>query len=226
MAVETYYLLDTKVSGINHLDVQTSIPTATDSTTAWAMGAGAAAGEYSLVYANVTRIDTTFTASAVPTTIDTTNGNGWRLTGLKTGTYPAGNWSFSFRLKVLSGTNSTGDPGIAFLLWKSSNADGSGGSAIGTLQVTTYAANITSSGATVTATYDPGAVALSNEYLFLLAACRINPAGQAGTDTIGFRSTSTNVITTTDFAASGGSAGADTYRSLGWRVRRPALMGG
>lgn len=201
MATETYYLIDTKVSGINHLDVQTSVPTATDSTTSWNMDGGSIAGEYSEAYANVQRAESTFDTPAVPTTIDTTNGNGWRLTGAKDGSYASGNWSFGFRLKVLSGTNNTGDVGIAFLLWKSSNADGSSGSAIGTLQQTTYTTNLTSSGATVTATYDPGGITLTSEYLFLLVALRVNPAGNASTDVIGFRSTSTNAVTTTDFTA-------------------------
>lgn len=210
MATIQWFLTDTKASGVNHLDVSLTTFAAADSSTGWSgSGGGAVAGEYSDLYANVARAATTFTAPAKPTTIDATNGNGWRLTSSSTtGTFAAGNWSLSFRLKAISGANGTTDAGVSYLFWKSSNADGSGGTTIGTQQVTGYGANIPAGGRTVTATYDPSGGAgfsLSGEYLFMLAALQIDPAGGVGTDTIGFSvGAVTSAMTSTDFTVSSG----------------------
>ena len=214
MATEQYYFLNTKVSGINHLDVQTSTYANTDhTTTGWngQTNRTAQAGEYCGLYALVIRDGLAFNTTAVPTTIDTTNGNGFRLTGSKTGTYAAGNWSFSFRVKEASGT--TTDCGVSFLLWKSANADGSGGSAIGSRQETSFATNI-GTGATVTKTYDPGAITLSGEYLFLLIAIRLDPGGTTpGTQDFFFRGGgATHSVTTTNFTAT--AAASTTSSSL------------
>lgn len=204
MATENYWFLDAKASGINHLDCATSQPSAADSTTGWTVnsGAGAANGEFSELYAEVQRASTTFTAGAVPTTIDTTNGNGWRLTGTaKNGTYAAGDWTITFRVKVADGA-SVIDARMSFLFWKSSNADGSGGEAVGTRQVTSTATNV-GTGTTISLAYDPSGGAgltLSNEYLFLLVACELV---ETGVDVLIFRQTGAvtpaHGVITTDF---------------------------
>jgi len=211
MAVETYYLRGTKATGINHLAVDTSAPASADlADTGWDMsGGGATAGEYGELYANVVRASAVFTATAVPTTIDTTNGNGWRLTDTaKTGTYAAGNWTFSFRMKEDSGANRDG--AVSFLLWKSSNADGSGGSAVGVRTETSTGVDL-GTGKTLTAAYDPSGGAgltLSNEYLFLLAAMVSVDAG--GTAIVHFREGGTHVTTTTDFTATSATVATST----------------
>jgi len=215
VATETIYLLDAKAPGINHMDTSTVAPSAADGTAGWTgAGGGAVVDRYADVFAGVTRARTTLTAGAKPTTIDTTNGNGWRLTPTaKTGTYAAGNWSLSFRPKD-SGGNGTSDVAVSFLFWKSSNADGSGGSAVGTQQVTSVATNCAAGGTTVTASYDPSGGAgltLSNEYLFLLAGLWTDSAGTglASGSVIIFRLTGTtsHAVVTPNFTASGGSWG-------------------
>jgi len=200
----TYYLDGTKASGINHLAVQTASFGATNYTdTGWDT-TGVSTNRYSELYAIVVRAAGTFGATAVPTTIDTTNGNGWRLDGPLSGTFAAGNWTFSFNLRATA--NSSSDAGVSFLVWKSANADGSGGSAVGALRTTTYKTNVGTTAAAVTNTYDPSGGAgltLSNEYLFLLASLRIDPSG-GGQDAVNvhFRAGgTTHAVVTTDFTA-------------------------
>lgn len=220
MAAETYYLLGTKASGINHLDTTTTVGTEADDTnTSWAVDAtNALTNEYSDLYALVARASTTFTASAKPSTIDTTNGNGWRLTSAaKSGTYPAGDWSFSFRIKGNASTTRQGR--VSFLLWKSANADGSSGSAIGTAQVSSTSGNIGTGSQTLTATYDPGEIALTSEYLFLLCAFQVTNANN--TVTIFFRpGGATHSLTTTDFATAESAVGTSTALRTTRRRRR------
>lgn len=223
MAVEVHHLLSAKASGINFGDVQVAAPATADMVTGWAVNSGSdTTGEEAEVWANAERVSGagTWVAGPIPTTNDATNGNGWRLTSTaKAGTYAAGNWSFSFRLRRKAGGDAAPmTMGINYLLWKSSNADGSGGSAVGTRQQ--IAASAVSTGVTLSGVYNPGAITLSNEYLFLLVAAEL---GTSVSWTIVLREGSTTKVDTTNFTASGGSAGADTYRSLGWRVRRPAL---
>lgn len=211
MAIQTWYLLDTKASGINHLDAQASAPTAADSTTGWAAGTVVnTQNQYSPLAALVSQVRGTWSGTASPTTIDTTNGNGWRLTSAPlTGSFAAGSWTFAEALKQAAGDNSS-DLCISFALWKSSNADGSGGSIVGARQVTADQSNLTGT-TNISTAYDPSAGAgfsLSAEYLFLLNSLKtLSPAlsGFTATSQFVFRLGTNLKVVSTDFTSSTGA---------------------
>lgn len=231
MATLTYYLLDAKASGINHLDVQDTVPTTATASTGWVNdnGVNSVAGEFSELRANVTRAATTFVSGAVPTTIDTTNGNGWRLTASPiNGTFAAGSWTIGIGVIAAAGTTAhTGR--FSVLFWKSSNADGSGGSAVGTRQVTATSTTLNTTAQTLSLSYDPSGGAgltLSNEYLFLLCAWEVVTTSNGPTFNI--RQRAGTAVQTTNFTAS--SAGGEftiNGSRLGrvGRWRRPAAVG-
>jgi hypothetical protein len=196
MAIENWFPIDTKASGVNHLDTQSSAPTGADATTGFSTGVNATAGETADMYALTLRPNTAFTAGAKPSTVDPTNGNGFCLGGLRNGTFAAGNWQFDWRPKGSASTTRTCR--VAQLLWKSANADGSSGSAIGTVQVSATSAAMTTTAQTLSLTYNPGAITLTNEYLFVLVA--LESVNATGTLDIFWRLGSLFVFTTPDFS--------------------------
>lgn len=92
--------------------------------------------------------------------------SGWRTEGALNGAFASGNWTFRVRLE--NDTKYGFSVKVACRLSRSANSDGSSATLIGTYESPNVIAIPASAGGSVTDSWtaNPGAVALSNEYLF------------------------------------------------------------
>jgi hypothetical protein len=183
VAAKKWYWKNAVASGSSHGSLSEVAPTADTGAlaTGWTPGSGSSG--YSLMLWGTRRAAATFAAPAQPASAPTTNdcarttdGTG---TGKYTGAFVAGTWTLAATLSsaVASGSNVK----LEFRLWRSVNADGSSATEITSGAVETNAFTAVDSGNNlVSGTFNPGAISLSGEYLFLQVACRINALGSGG----------------------------------------------
>lgn len=206
MAVKTIYLLDTVLAGTQHLATQDggTAPALASMSTGWVPGL-TAINNFSAMDSLAKPVNTSFGATALPaaaTVPNNTSGDSWVL-GPFDGTFPAGNWTFSF---VMIGVTRAGDAGagsISFRVLRGTDPTGAGATEVTSAAQLSTAGNVMNAtgGATVTATWAAPAMTLVNEYLFVKVAFKVTTAGGNGaTDTV-FRKGSSSSVTTTDFAA-------------------------
>jgi hypothetical protein len=207
MATITWYLQDSTFGndGWQQLVTTPDFAAAT-STVGWVVGTGAA--NNSEMQSGAERAATTFLTATPPDgTLDTTLKDAMR-TPVLNGTFAAGNWTFNFGvISVTSGGAADGQ--IVFRLIKAS-ADGSGATEITTAQQTaSLCTNVpgTGEGRSVL-TVNPGAITLTNQYLFVQVAWKRTGAGGMTTTNIrfttGFSPTAGTAILSTDFTPAGG----------------------
>jgi hypothetical protein len=183
VAVKKWYWKNATASGSSHGSLSELAPTANTGALATGWTPGSSSSGYSLMLWGTRRAAATFGGTAQPASAPTTNdcarttdGTG---TGKYTGAFASGTWTLASTLSsaVASGSNVK----LEFRLWRSVNADGSSATEITSGAIETNAFTAVDSGNNVvSATFNPGAVSLSGEYLFLQVACRINALGSGG----------------------------------------------
>jgi hypothetical protein len=125
-----------------------------------------------------------------------TTGDGFRTTSTYTGNFAAAAWTFNF---VVVGVTqaATADGRVVYRLFRGANADGSGATQITSAQQqASVVTDLTTTAQTSTHSLSPGAITVTNEYLFVQVAwLRTGAGGHTTTDVI-FRwgNTGTRVI--------------------------------
>lgn len=198
-AAITWYATNSKVSVHTGMSETSPGADATASPVAgWIVSTGAT--NHSAFFAQVERADTTFANTTPPSgTIDTTNGDCLRSVNPYTTTFTAGNWNVHFT--AIAVTNGGAQDGrMRCRLFKSANANGSGATEITAAHqqgglVTNLA---TSAQQTSTATFNPGAFSVNNEYIFVQLAWERTGAGGMTSADVNMRigTTATRVIST------------------------------
>ena len=184
----------------------------------WVVGTGST--NHSEFQAGSKRASTTFASTPVAPdgSINTTLADAWRSTGKLTGTFAAGNWVAHG--VVIGVTNSGAQDGrISFRLLRSTSADGSGATEITSArQAGSLYTNLSTTQQDSSATFDPGSVTLTDEYLWLQIGCERTGAGGMSTTDVVFRvGTTASRITTPNFTPGtinldpGGVAGAEAF---------------
>lgn len=146
--------------------------------------------------------------TAKPATLLTgTTANAFKLPAALSGTFVSGNWSFllNFRATVVSAQQ--GRPHMK--IFRSVNASGASATQVGATTGTGPTIALSSTADTVANPFlNPGAVTLSNEYLFFLLAWEVTIAGGSSTCDVVIRtgqaSTGSRLVTP-DFTAAGGA---------------------
>lgn len=189
--------------------------TGTTLSTGWTVSTYAS-GNYSKLDIGVTRAKTTFAATALPISPpDAALGDAFRTADVLTGSFAAGNWSFSV---PLISSVATGTGALVARVYRSTSIDGSSGLTEITSaaqQFSTYTDS--TAGVTTTLTWAAPAVTLAGEYLFVQFAYRIITASRTSTATVQFGSGGS--VTTTAFTViingSASPASVGSVSSLG-----------
>jgi hypothetical protein len=171
----TFYLTDAYASGSNHgaLQQDGSAPADAATFTGWTV-AGRAVGDFARMSYNTERGTASFSSTAQPSGgPDNALGDCFRI-GPLTGSFPAGDWNFSFAVRADS-LGGTQDGRMNVRVWKSANADGSSATEItaGATALSTVTNLTTSASQNSTGTVTLGAVSLTNEYLFIQLAWEV-----------------------------------------------------
>lgn len=135
---------------------------------------------YSPLNSQVEQAASSFVATPVHPdgTIDITNGDCIRTLNTYNGDFVAGTWTAS--ITAIAVTNGGAQDGLmAVRLHRSANADGSGATQLTAARVAGSAITdlTTTIAQTSTATFNPGAFTVTNEYLFLELGCERTGAG-------------------------------------------------
>jgi hypothetical protein len=219
MAAKTYYLLGTAtdtnypVTGANgwwgRLQEGGTAPTAANSAYGYAPGKLAtsnfarsrlgATGTSATTSAS-SFIDSTSGPTAGTGAAGTTSGDSFCTPTALSGTFANTAWTFALNMRAgVAGLNGI----MRCRVWKSANADGSSATALtGSTLVTSAAAALSTSADTnLGFTWSPGAITLTNQYLFFQLEWKesATTAGSSNTDTALFR-INTSTITTPSFA--------------------------
>ncbi|HEY6022398.1 MAG TPA: hypothetical protein VIY48_21825 [Candidatus Paceibacterota bacterium] len=175
----TFYLTDAYAIGSNHgaLQQDGSAPADAATLTGWTV-AGRAVGDFARMAYNLERGAGTFSSTAQPSgapnnAVETGAGDCFRI-GPLTGSFPAGDWNFSFAVRADS-LGGTQDGRMNVRVWRSANADGSSATEItaGATALSTVTNLTTSASQNSTGTVTLGAVSLTNEYLFIQLAWEV-----------------------------------------------------
>jgi hypothetical protein len=203
MAALSWYLTATTVDGWRTIDEATQ--GAAKSTDGWVVSTGSTShSEYEV---GVERAATTFTGTTVPDgTLDTTLKDAFRTTSAYSGSFASANWTFVFSVQAT--TNGGAQDGrIRFRLIKA-NADGSSATEItAAQQQASLVTNVATTGTFESSlTFNPGAISLANQYLFIQIAWERTGAGGMTTSDINWiTGSSASVgtrITSADFTTS------------------------
>jgi hypothetical protein len=218
MAAKTYYLLGTAtdtnypVTGANswwgRLQEGGTAPTAANSAYGYAPGKLAvsnfarsrlgATGTSATTSAS-SFIDSTSGPTAGTGAAGTTSGDSFCTPTALSGTFANTAWTFALNMRAgVAGLNGI----MRCRVWKSANADGSSATALtaSTLVTSAAAALSTSADTNLGFTWSPGAITLTNQYLFFQLEWKesATTAGSSNTDTALFR-INTSTITTPSF---------------------------
>jgi hypothetical protein len=209
MAVKTLYLTDALASGANHYALQDggSAPAANyfgnaHSNSGWNFGNNAAP-RYAYMDAgneiNRTNITaTTNPAAAIP---NNTIGDSFRIPLALSGTFPAGNWPFSWLFRSGSAAFA-GRFQIRVRVWRSTDPTGAGATQVTTADIILgpSTANVSlTANTTLAGTWAAPQIILDNEYLFFQVIGQTTTAGTAtGQDVNFYKGVAT--ITTPNFS--------------------------
>jgi hypothetical protein len=250
MAAKTYYLLGTAtdtnypVTGANawwgRLQEGGTAPTAANSAYGYAPGKLAVSNFASSRLGATGTSATTSASSFIDSTSGPTKGTGALGTNsgdsfctptALSGTFANTAWTFALNMRAgVAGLNGI----MRCRVWKSANADGSSATALtGSTLVTSAAAALSTSADTnLGFTWSPGAITLTNQYLFFQLEWKesATTAGSSNTDTALFR-INTSTITTPSFtnayalaANSGTFALTGNAASLNYGAFTPSQM--
>lgn len=135
---------------------------------------------------------------------DTTIANGggtnncFRTTSALTGSFAATAWDFQFVVRAVT-SGGDQDGAATFRVWRSTDATGAGATEItSALQTGATVTNLaTTADQSSSATWSPGKVTLTNEYLFVEVAWKVTGAGGNSTRDVNFRwgDTGTRIVT-------------------------------
>ncbi len=203
MAGKTFYLINAKATGANHMKLQVggSAPATATTGTGWTAGTTQPT-KYALMAALVERTAANFGASVLPAAApDNTLGDCWRSESPLTGVFEAGDWTMHF--PVIAVSNQSGQDGrIRVRVWKSASATGSGATEL--TGATQLCALVTDLLLTVQqdswCTWSAPAVSMESEYLFIQVAWELTGAGTGSQTDILFRVGSSAYITTPNFS--------------------------
>lgn len=208
MATKTFYILGTAATSpdwMGNLQDGGSAPTAANSVFGWSANK-LAIGTYTA------RLGATSTVSATGAAISslsgptkgtgsgtTTAGDSFTTPTPLTGTFASGAWIVSLMLRA-SVAGCIGH--LNMRVWASANQDGTsarqlGSNVTGTNVTLSTTADVNGLG---TATFNPGAITLNNEYLFFQLEWQETSLGSTNGDNVLFR-LGTGLITTTNFTA-------------------------
>jgi hypothetical protein len=206
MAALTWYLTDNSVSvGSDLSDTDPGAEAARSPTTGWVVSTGST--NHSPYANDVEQAASTFADTNPPDgSLDTTNGDFWVSPAPLSGDFANANWSIHFAARA--GNNGGAQDGrMRCRLFRGANQDGSGATEITAAQqqgglVTNLATSATQ---VSTATFNPGAITLTNEYIFVqLAWERTGAGGMTNSDVnvrIGNGSGTGSRVVTADFTA-------------------------
>jgi hypothetical protein len=204
----TITLFGTTVELNNWQELSESSPGA-DATSGigWVVGTGAT--NHSELQSGSERASSTFTGTTVPDgTLDATLGDAFRTASRYNGSFANANWTFQFT--VIGVTQSGAQDGrIRFRLFRGSNADGSGATEItGAQQQGGLVTNLSTTQQHSSLTFNPGAITLAGEYLFVQVAWERTGAGGMTTTNVRLRFGDTATqVTSSDFTSSAVAAG-------------------
>lgn len=232
MAGKSWYLTATTSSGWRTLDE--SPVAAANSTDGWVIGKAGGANTTAAYYAGVKRAASAFGGTTAPDgSLDTVNFDTLRTTNTYNGSFVAGAWSFNFVFRPT--LPSTHRVAAVIRLFRGANGNGTGATQITTAQQLGATTAVMSSAAADYASqisFDPGAIVLANEYLWIqLALKRVVKGGTTTCDCV-FRTGSSAAVGTRifspDFSApaltaamaegSASAADAPSVVSMGYRV--------
>lgn len=204
MVTKTFYMTNSLLSTI-YQEISETSPGAdayASPATGWVVST-TAASNYSAFRAGVERAATTFNSTVIPTanSLDTTNGDALRTTSPLDGQFASANWTLNFVVRAQ--TNASGQDGrVRIRMYRSQNADGTNFTEItSAVQIGATLTNIdTASDWNSSITFNPGAIDLSNEYLFIQIAWEIIGAATMTTADVNFRiGTNSTRIVSADF---------------------------
>jgi hypothetical protein len=192
----TWFGTNTLVSNFQEMSETSPGADATSSPiVGWVVGTGSTNSAH--MDAGTTVPSANFTSTTPPDgTLDGTTGDGFRTTSTYTGNFAAAAWTFNF---VVVGVTqaATADGRVVYRLFRGANADGSGATQITSAQQqASVVTDLTTTAQTSTHSLSPGAITVTNEYLFVQVAwLRTGAGGHTTTDVI-FRwgNTGTRVI--------------------------------
>lgn len=217
MAAKTWYATNSLVSV--HQEMSETSPGA-DATaspvTGWIVSTGST--NHSEFNSQVEQAASTFTSTTPPDgSINTSTGDCLRTSLPYTGDFASANWNVHFTCIAVTSGGSQGGR-MRCRLFRGANADGSGATEITAAQqqgglvllLTTLAQQ------TSTATFNPGAFSVSNEYIFVQLAWERTVAGAMTNADVDMRigTTATRVISS-DFTDTSSSAGVDPFGQAG-----------
>jgi hypothetical protein len=183
VAAIRFYLADATVDGWQSL---TTTPNAAATIPGgWVVGTGSTFSS-EFTSGGTDRASTTFTGNTVPDgTLDTTLKDAFR-TEVLNGTFASANWVFQFAVQSPT-QGGAADGQIVFRLIKA-NADGSSPTLITAAQQTaSVCTNVGATDVNSTLTVNPGAITLTNQYLFVQVAWKRTGAGGMTTTNIRLR---------------------------------------
>ena len=200
MAGKTFYPLNTKFAGVEHLEMQDggAAPSTATMSTGWTVGT-TAVGRYSRMDSTTERATATFSATVQPSGAPSNSLGDCFMAGPYTGNIGAGLWTLNFPvIAVTQGDYQAGR--IRVRLWRSTNASGASATEIasGSTPGTSVSKLTTAAAQTSIVSLSPGAFSLTNEYLFVQIAWEITGTGIAGCDVL-LRKGSAASITTPEF---------------------------
>ena len=200
---KTFYIKDALASGSNHLSLQDggSAPSAARIITGWIVGT-LTPTRYALMDSQTERASAAHTTTIQPSAApDDTLGDCFRSENPLTGSFAAGNWSFSFEVQGETRATSTHDGRLRLRVWTSPNADGSAGTAQVAAFVTSAYTDLANSAVqTITATWNASAFSVTNEYVFVQVAHELTGAGNNSNSDTHLRVGPANSVTTTAFS--------------------------
>lgn len=184
MAAYTWYLTNNSASIGS--DLSTTDPGAEafrSPVTGWIVSTGATL--HSEWFNDVERAASTFTGTTVPDgSLDTTNGDFWVSPTILSGDFESADWNVHFGCRANTGGD-TQDGRMRCRLFRGANQDGSGATEITSAhQQGGLVTNLLTSATQVsTATFNPGAFSVTNEYIFVQIAWeRTGAAGMTSYD--------------------------------------------
>ena len=142
------------------------------------------------VQSQTNQASATFSGTAHPDgSIDTSTGDCWRTTNTYIGSFAAANWNLHFACRGVTQAG-TQDGRVRYRLFRGANADGTGATEITSAhQQGGLVTNLlTSATQTSTATFNPGAFSVTNEYIFVQLAWERTGAGGMTTTDVAMRS--------------------------------------
>ena len=192
----TFYIKNAAAGTSSHgsLNINGTQPSTATTSTGWTVGTTAATNYSEMVF-NTKNAAGTFGSTALPNTSGQTGSNDcWRSEVPLTMTVASGTWTIAVSvISVTAGASGTGV--FEVRVWKSTDATGNTAATEITsgAVASSTASNLTTGAAqNLTATFNPGSVSLSSQYLFIQLAWKVTGASASSTADVVIRTDATN----------------------------------